>query len=95
MPHIFAVTRAELLFVHSPYNQPILFKTLTVIAAMLLILVDSAIAIGLLVGVTVLSVCVFCAIAYVVASSKTKEKDSKYRHPYPASSHGFSPGIYV
>ena len=95
MPHIFAVTRAELLFVHSPYDQPILFKTLTVIAAMLLILVDSAIAIGLLVGVTVLSVCVFCAIAYVVASSKTKEKDSKYRHPYPASSHGFSPGIYV
>ena len=56
---------------------------------MLSILVDSAIAIGLLVGVTVLSVCVFGAIAYAVASRKTKDKDSKYVHLYPVSSHGF------
>ena len=62
---------------------------------MLLILVDSAIAIGLFVGVTVLSVCVFCAIAYAVASSKAKGKDSKYGHLCPVSSHGFSPGIYI
>ena len=40
---------------------------------MLSILVDSAIAIGLLVGVTVLSVCVFGAIAYAVASRKHEE----------------------
>ena len=58
---------------------------------MLPILVDSAIAIGLLVGVTALSVCVFGAIAYAVASRKTKDKDSKYGHLYPVSSHGFSP----
>lgn len=62
---------------------------------MLLILVDSAIAIGLLVGVGVLSVCVFGAIAYAVASSKTKDKDSKYGLLYPVSSHGISPGIYI
>ena len=58
-------------------------------------LVDSAIKIGLLVGVTVLSVCVFGAITYAVASRKTKDKDSKYGHLYPVSSHGFSPGIYT
>ena len=57
--------------------------------------VDSAIAIGVLVGVSVLSVCVFGAIAYAVASRKTKDKDSKYVHLYPVSSHGFSPGIYT
>ena len=55
----------------------------------------SAIAIGLLVGVTILSVCVFGAIAYVVASSKAKDKDSKYGHLYPVSSQGFSTDIYV
>ena len=38
----------------------------------------SSIAIGLLVGVTVLFVGVFGAIAYAVASSKAKDKDSKY-----------------
>ena len=62
---------------------------------MLSVLVDSAFAIGLLVGVTVLSVCVFGAIAYAVASRKTKDKDSKYGHLYPVSSHGSSPGIYT
>ena len=66
-------------------------KTL-VIAAMLLMLVDSSIAIGLLVGVTVLSVGVFGAMAYAVASRKTKDKDSKYGHQYPVSSHGIFPG---
>ena len=55
----------------------------------------SAIAIGLLAGVTVLSVCVFGAIAYAVASSKAKDKDSKYGHLCPVSSQGFSTGIYV
>ena len=59
------------------------------------ILVDSAIAIGLLAGVIVLSVGVFGAIAYAVASSKAKDKDSKYVHLYPVSSHGISPGIYT
>ncbi|CAH3130480.1 unnamed protein product [Porites lobata] len=52
----------------------------------------SAIAIGLLVGVTVLSVGVFGAMAYAVASRKTKDKDSKYGHQYPVSSHGIFPG---
>ena len=66
-------------------------KTL-VIATMLLMLVDSSIAIGLFVGVTVLSVGVFGAIAYAVASRKTKDKDSKYGHQYPVSSHGIFPG---
>ena len=57
----------------------------------------SAIAIGLLVGVTVLFVGVFGAIAYAVASSKAKDKDSKYGHLYPVSSQGFpsSTGIYA
>ena len=55
----------------------------------------SAIAIGLLVGVTVLSVGVFGAIAYSVASSKAKDKDSKYGHQYPVSSQGFSTGLYA
>ena len=59
---------------------------------MLLMLVDSSIAIGLLVGVTVLSVGVFGAMAYAVASRKTKNKDSKYGHQYPVSSHGIFPG---
>ena len=66
-------------------------KTL-VIATMLLMLVDSSIAIGLLVGVTVLSVGVFGAMTYAVASRKTKDKDSKYGHQYPVSSHGIFPG---
>ena len=52
---------------------------------MLSVLVDSAIAIGLLVGVFVLSVCVFGAIAYAVTSRKTKDKDSKNGHLYPCS----------
>ena len=71
-------------------------KTL-VIAAMLLMLVDSSIAIGLLVGVSVLTgfLCVFGAVAYAVASSKAKDKDSKYGHLYPVSSQGFSTGIYA
>ena len=58
-----------------------------VIATMLLMLVDSSIAIGLLVGVTVLSVSVFGATAYAVASRKTKDKDSKLfeiRTPVPS-----------
>ena len=71
------------------YDQPTSYKTL-VNAAMY-----SAIAIGLLVGVTVLSVCVFGAIAYAVASSKAKDKDSKYGHLCPVSSQGFSTGIYA
>ena len=62
---------------------------------MLLMLVDSSIAIGLLVGVTVLSVGVFGAIAYVIASSKAKGKDSKYGHLYPVSSRGIPPGVYA
>ena len=45
---------------------------------MLFVLVDSSIAIGRLVRVTVLSVGAFGAIAYAVASRKTKDKDSKY-----------------
>ena len=74
-----------LLLLYSAHDRPISFKTV-VIAEMLSILVDSAIAIGLLVGVTVLSVCVFGAIAYAVAaSSKAKDKDSKYGHtPVPS-----------
>ena len=80
--------------IYSAHNRPISFKTV-VIAEMLSILVDSAIAIGQLVGVSVLSVCEFGAIAYAVASRKTKDKDSKYGHLYPVSSHGFSPGIYA
>ena len=55
----------------------------------------SAIAIGLLFGVTVLFVGVFGAIAYAVASSKAKDKDSKYGHLYPVSSEAFSTGIYA
>ena len=55
----------------------------------------SAIAIGLLVGVTVLFVGVFGAIAYAVAYGKAKDKDSKYGHLCPVSSQGFSTGIYV
>ena len=55
----------------------------------------SAIAIGLLVGVTVLSVDVFDAMAYAVASSKAKDKDSKYGRLCPVSSQGFSTGIYA
>ena len=80
--------------IYSAHDRPISFKTV-VIAEMLSVLVDSAIAIGVLVGVSVLSVCVFGAIAYAVASRKTKDKDSKYVHLYPVSSHGFSPGIYT
>ena len=55
----------------------------------------SAIAIGLLVGVTVLFFGVFGAIAYAVASSKAKDKDSKYGRLCPVSSQGFSTGIYA
>ena len=95
MPHNFAFTRVKLqLLSLSAHYRPISFKTV-VIAEMLSILVDSAIAIGLLVGVTVLSVCVFRAIAYAVASRKTKDKHSKYGHLYPVSSHGFSSGIHT
>ena len=95
MPHNFAFTHLKLQsLIYSAHDRPISFKTV-VIAEMLSILVDSAIAIGLLVGVSVLSVCVFGAIAYAVASSKAKDKDSKYVHLYPVSSHGFSPGIYT
>ena len=91
MPHNFAFTRVKLQsLIYSAHDWPISFKTV-VIAEMLSILVDSAIAIGVLVGVSVLSVCVFGAIAYAVASRKTKDKDSKYGHLYPVSSHGFSP----
>ena len=57
----FGVTRAELPFaLYSAIRPTHIIKTL-VNAAMY-----SAIAIGLLVGVTVLSVCVFGAIAYAV-----------------------------
>ena len=37
----------------------------------------------------------FGAIAYAVASSKAKDKDSKYGPLCPVSSQGFSTGIYV
>ena len=87
MPHSFAFTRVKLQsLIYPAHDRPISFKTV-VIAEMLSILVDSAIAIGVLVGVSVLSVCVFGAIAYAVASRKTKDKDSKYVHLYPVSSH--------
>ena len=95
LPHNFAFTRVKLQsLIYSAHDRPISFKTV-VIAEMLSVLVDSAVAIGLLVGVTVLSVCVFGAIAYAVASRKTKDKDLKYGHLYPVSSHGSSPGIYT
>ena len=90
MPQNFGVTCAELRF--APYSAILptnIIKTL-VNAAMY-----SAIAIGLLAGVIVLSVGVFGAIAYAVASSKAKYKDSKYGHQYPVSSQGFSTGIYA
>ena len=58
MPHNFAFTRVKLQsLIYSAHDRPISFKTV-VIAEMLSVLVDSAVAIGLLVGVTVLSVCV-------------------------------------
>ena len=78
MPHNFAFTRVKLQsLIYSAHDRPISFKTV-VIAEMLSILEDSAIAIGVLVGVSVL----------------TKDKDSKYVHLYPVSSHGL-PGIYT
>ena len=90
MPQNFGVTRAELPFaLYSAIRPTHIIKTL-VNAAMY-----SAIAIELLVGVTVLSVGVFGAIAYALASSKAKDKDSKYGHLYPVSSQGFSTGIYA
>ena len=92
MPQNFGVTRAELPFaLYSAIWPTHIIKTL-VNAAMY-----SAIAIELLVGVTVLSVGVFGAIAYAVASSKAKDKDSKYGRLYPVSSQGFpsSTGIYA
>ena len=95
LPHSYAVSRGAYsyyLFSIPPYTtNQLTIKTL-VIATMLLMLVDSSIAIGLLVGVTVLSVGVFGAMAYAVASRKTKDKDSKYGHQYPVSSHGIFPG---
>ena len=95
LPHNYAVSRGAYsyyLFSIPPYTtNQLTIKTL-VIATMLLMLVDSSIAIGLLVGVTVLSVGVFGAMAYAVASRKTKDKDSKYGHQYPVSSHGIFPG---
>ena len=69
MPHIFGVTRAELPFaLYSAIWPTHIIKT-PVNAAMY-----SAIAIGLLVGVTVLSVGVFGAIAYAVASSRQRTR---------------------
>ena len=95
LPHNYAVSRGAYsyyLFSIPPYTtNQLTIKTL-VIATMLLMLVDSSIAIGLLVGVTVLSVGLFGAMAYAVASRKTKDKDSKYGHQYPVSSHGIFPG---
>ena len=95
LSHNYAVSRGAYsyyLFSIPPYiTNQLTIKTL-VIATMLLMLVDSSIAIGLLVGVTVLSVGVFGAMAYAVASRKTKDKDSKYGHQYPVSSHGIFPG---
>ena len=95
LPHNYAVSRGAYsyyLFSIPPYmTNQLTIKTL-VIATMLLMLVDSSIAIGLLVGVPVLSVGVFGAMAYAVASRKTKDKDSKYGHQYPVSSHGIFPG---
>ena len=95
LPHNYAVSRGAYsyyLFSIPPYmTNQLTIKTL-VIATMLLMLVDSSIAIGLLVGVTVLSAGVFGALAYAVASRKTKDKDSKYGHQYPVSSHGIFPG---
>ena len=95
LPHNYAVSRGAYsyyLFSIPPYmTNQLTIKTL-VIATMLLMLVDSSIAIGLLVGVTVLSVGVFGAMVYAVASRKTKDKDSKYGHQYPVSSHGIFPG---
>ena len=69
MPHNFGVTRAELPFaLYSAIWPTHIIKT-PVNAAMY-----SAIAIGLLVGVTVLSVGVFGAIAYAVASSRQRTR---------------------
>ena len=69
MPQNFGVTRAELPFaLYSAIRPTHIIKTL-VNAAMY-----SAIAIELLVGVTVLSVGVFGAIAYAVASSRQRTR---------------------
>ena len=85
MPQNFGVTRAELPFaLYSAIWPTHIIKTL-VNAAMY-----SAIAIGLLVGITILSVCVcvcvcvcvFGAMAYTVASRKTKDMQGfKIRTP--------------
>ena len=95
LPHNYAVSRGAYsyyLFSIPPYTTNQLTIKTPVIATMLLMLMDSSIAIGLLVGVTVLSVGVFGAIANAVASSKAKDKDSKYGPQYPVSSHGIFPG---
>ena len=88
----FGVTRAELPFALYSAIWPTQIIKTPVNAAMY-----SSVAIGLLVGVPFLSVGVFGAIAYAVASSKAKDKDSKYGHLYPVSSQGFpsSTGIYA
>ena len=82
VPHNYAVTRGRTATICSLFRHmtnQLTIKTM-VIVTMLLMLVDSSVAMGLLVGVTVLSVCVFGAIAYAVASRKTKDKNSKYGH---------------